>query len=105
MTTEPTTEKLAKALEENNAPQDMIDKARSGYYDDYKGPLAFPQIQLYHDAHVAGLETIEAAVAAGDFDGTKEEADEWARSPDGQATFAELIKPRPNRQERRHPKR
>ncbi len=105
MTTEPTTEKLAKALEENNAPQDMIDKARAGFYDDYKSPLAFPEMQLRADALALGLNAIAEGVVNGEWDATKEEADEWARSPDGQATFAELIKPRPNRQERRHPKR
>jgi hypothetical protein len=99
--TEPTTEKLAKALEEVNAPVWMIEKARQGYYDDYKSPLAFPEMQLHQDAHVAGLESIKASVEAGEFDSTKEESDEWARSPEGQAAFAELVKP--NRQQRRHP--
>jgi hypothetical protein len=101
--TEPTTEKLAKALEAVNAPAIMIKRAREGYYDDYKSPLAFPEMQLHQDAHNAGLETIKAAVEAGEFDSTKEESDEWAASPEGQATFAELVKPRPNRQQRRHP--
>jgi hypothetical protein len=100
--TEPTTEKLAKALEMAKAPAWMIKKAREGYYDDYKSPLAFPEMQLHHDAHVAGLDEIKAAVEAGEFDSTKEESDEWARSPEGQAAFAELIKP--NREARRHPK-
>jgi hypothetical protein len=98
----PTTERLAQALEVANAPTWMIQKAREGYYDDYKSPLAFPEMQLHHDAHVAGLEIIKAAVEAGAFDATKEESDEWARSPEGQAAFAELTKP--NRAARRHPK-
>lgn len=102
--TESTTEKLAKALEAVNAPAIMIKRAREGYYDDFKSPLTFPEMQLHQDAHVAGLETIKAAVEAGEFDSTKEESDEWARSPEGQAVFAELVKPRPNRQQRRHPK-
>jgi hypothetical protein len=100
--TEPTTEKLAKALEAAGAPESMIKKAREGYYDDYKSHLAFPEMQLHHDAHVAGLEGIKAAVEAGEFDSTKEESDEWARSEEGQAAFAELTK-RPNRAQRRHP--
>ena len=98
----PTTEKLAQALEAANAPAWMIEKAREGYYDDYKSHLAFPEMQLHHDAHVAGLESIKAAVEAGEFDSTKEESEEWARSPEGQAAFTELIKP--NRAARRHPK-
>ena len=99
--TEPTTEKLAKALEEAGAPAIMIERARQGYYDDYKSPLPFPEMQLHQDAHLAGLEGIKAAVEAGEFDSTKEESDEWARSPEGQAAFAELVKP--NRYQRRHP--
>lgn len=105
MAVEPTTEKLARALEENNAPKEIVNKARAGYYDDYKSPLAFPEMQLVEDARAAGLERIVNGVMNGEWDATKEESDEWARSPEGQATFAELIKPRPNRQERRHPKK
>jgi hypothetical protein len=101
--TEPTTEKLAKALEAAGAPAEMIKKAREGYYDDYKSPLAFPEMQLHQDAHIAGLDSIKAAVEAGEFDATKEESDEWARSPEGQAAFEELTKPRQNRAQRRHP--
>jgi hypothetical protein len=99
--TEPTTEKLARALEEVNAPQKMIDNARAGYYDDYKSPIAFPEMQLYTDAREAGLDSIVEGVKEGKWDGTKEESDEWARSPEGQAIFHELIKP--NRKQRRHP--
>lgn len=100
--TEPTTEKLAKALEEVNAPQEMIDKARAGYYDDYKSPLAFPLMELRSDAEKYKLTAIAQGVVDGKWDSTKEESDEWARSLEGQAAFQELIKP--NRQQRRHPK-
>jgi hypothetical protein len=101
---EPTTEKLAKALEAVNAPTDMIQRARDGYYDDYKSPLAMPELQLLSDARALGLETIAQGVINGEWDATKEESDEWAASPEGQAAFSELIKPKPNRQQRRHPK-
>lgn len=30
-------------------------------------------------------------VKEGDFDGTREEADEWAQSPEGKATFGKLV--------------
>jgi hypothetical protein len=99
--TEPTTEILARALEEVNAPQEMIYKARAGYYDDYKSPLAMPEMQLLKDARMYGLESIAQGVIAGKWDGTKEESDAWAASPEGQEALRELTKP--NRQQRRHP--
>jgi hypothetical protein len=102
MVTEPTTEKLARALEEEHAPQYMIDRARAGYYDDYKSPIAFPEMELLGDAELHDLKRIKEGVYKGEWDGTKEESDEWARSPEGQEVFNELIKP--NRQQRRHPK-
>ena len=37
----------------------------------------------------------------GDYGNTKAESDAWAASPEGQATFAELLGHRPNRAERR----
>jgi hypothetical protein len=98
----PTTEKLAQALEAAGAPAIMIQRAREGYYDDYKSSIPFPEMQLHNDANLAGLEGIKAAVEAGEFDATKEESDEWARSEEGQAAIAELTK-RPNRAQRRHP--
>lgn len=85
--TEPTTEKLARALEEAGAPAEMIKKAREGYYDDYKSPLAFPETQLYRDARDLGLDSITRGVINGDFDSTPEESAEWARSPEGRAAF------------------
>jgi hypothetical protein len=100
--TEPTTEKLARALEEVNAPAVMIIRARAGYYDDYKSSLTFPEMQLLSDARAAGLESIAQGVIDGKWDSTKEESDEWAKSPEGQEVFNQLLKP--NRQQRRHPK-
>jgi hypothetical protein len=100
--TEPTTEKLARALAEEHAPQYMIDRARAGYYDDFKSPIAFPEMELLADSELHDLKRIKEGVYNGEWDATKEESDEWARSPEGQAIFQELIKP--NRQQRRHPK-
>jgi hypothetical protein len=103
--TEPTTERLARDLEAAGAPAIMIVRARAGYYDDYKSPLAFPETQLLTDARAAGLEDIAQGVMDGRWDGTREESDAWAASPEGQAAFTELIKSRPNRAQRRHPRR
>lgn len=89
--TEPTSRKLAAALTHRGAPVEMIQKALHGYYDDYKSPLAMPEMQLLQDARAAGMEDIAQMVIDGKFDATKEESDAWAASPDGQATFAELL--------------
>ena len=102
--TEPTTERLAKALAAAGAPFDMIQKAKDGYYDDYKSSIAMPEVQLLTDARALGLDTIGQGVLNGEWDATKEESDEWAASPEGQAAFSELLNTKPNRQQRRHPK-
>lgn len=103
MVEKPTTERLAEALKAAGAPPDMISRAREGYYDDFKSPLAMPEMQLVQDAREHGLTTIVEGVYRGEWDATKEESDEWARSPDGQATFRELMSSFPgvNREQRR----
>jgi hypothetical protein len=99
---EPTTEKLARALEEAGAPPAMIEWARSGYYDDFKSPLAMPETQLLIDARKHGLDDIAQGVLEGRWDATREESEAWAKSPEGQAAFRDLVM-RPNREQRRHP--
>lgn len=101
--TEPTAERLARALTEAGAPAAMIERARAGYYDDYRSPLALPQLQLRNDALALGLHAVAEGVVNGEWDATPEESDEWARSDEGRAAFAELLNPRPNRRQRRHP--
>jgi|SRR5215469_5180062 len=102
--TEPTSEKLAKALAAiPGVPDDMATRARAGHYDDYKSELAFPLMQLTteliglaalpatpHDSRVLLREMIRD-VANGVYDGTKEEAEEWGRSPEGQEAFRDLL--------------
>lgn len=80
MSNEPTTEKLAKALEMASCPDWMIKRARDGYYDDFKSELATPITALVTD--LMALRTADAFVLAeraknGEFDGTAEEADAW----------------------------
>jgi hypothetical protein len=110
--TEHTTAKLVRALRELptlTVPPRMIRRAEAGYYHDYLSPLPFPQMALAHElgalanhpsrARVVGLALIglRQRVIDGDFDASKAEADAWARSPEGQAAWAELLKGR------RHP--
>jgi hypothetical protein len=88
----PTTDKLAEALSLAGASQWMIDNANAGYYDDFKTNLHFPINQLVLDAMAEGLLDIELRAKRGEFNAQDWEADEWSKSPEGQATFAELLK-------------
>jgi hypothetical protein len=74
-----TIQKLVEALTNAGAPEKMIKKARQGYYDDYASPLVAPISQLVFDAKKYGLGDICQRAIEGDFDGTKEEGDEWFR--------------------------
>lgn len=102
-----TREKLAQALAALKVvPAGQIAAARAGRYDDYLSDTAFPQMLLIDELKQYGdvaLPLIEA-VKAGEFDGTKEEADAWAASEEGQAAFAELLpkgaQPRPDKAQR-----
>lgn len=76
---------------------DMASRAAAGHYHDYLSPLDLPDLQL--------LMELEAAIAAGNtgaielaimhkngaFDATREESDEWAASPDGEAAYAQMF--------------
>jgi hypothetical protein len=86
-----TSDYLAGELEAAGAPAAMIQRARDGYYDEFKSPLAFPLMQLVHDSRAHRLAGIPRRVAEGDFDSTKEESDAWARSAEGRAAFQALV--------------
>ena len=75
----PTTERLARALEELNDPKlsEMVAKARAGYYDDFKSDLAQPLTTLYMDLMDVGHPEMAQRVVDGEFDSTKEEAEAW----------------------------
>lgn len=75
--TEPATEILAQALRKAEAPQWMVQNAKTGVYDDFKSSLDTPQVQLRIDALSNGLRDIADRVLEGEFDASKEEADRW----------------------------
>lgn len=70
----------------------MIARAEAGYYHDYKSPHPTPSLVLMSDLKAIGADELIARHINGEFDATREESDEWAASPDGQAVFAELAK-------------
>jgi hypothetical protein len=59
-------------------------RAETGEFDDYADTYVCPITQLHNELHAAGFTKFAARVANGEFDATKEESDEWARSPSGQ---------------------
>lgn len=65
-------------------------RAETGEFDDYADTYACPVTQLFTELSAAGFTKFAARVANGEFDATKEESDEWARSPSGQAAAKEL---------------
>lgn len=69
-------------------------RAETGEFDDYAQPSdeahICPITQLYTELTEAGFTKFAQRVANGEFDATKEEADEWARSPEGQEAAKEL---------------
>jgi hypothetical protein len=104
---EHTTAKLARALTAiPGVPAAMIERATAGHYHDYLSPLDFPEIQLVADLRELAarpatprnsrplLRDLAEAVKNGEYDASKEESDEWMRSPEGQAAMAELTRPR-----------
>ena len=75
----PTSERLAAVLEEHHL-FDMAAKAKQGYYDDYRSPLATPIAQLVLDLFAIRRPDLAERAMAGEWDGSKEEADMWWRS-------------------------
>ena len=65
-------------------------RAETGEFDDYADTYVCPITQLYMELKAAGLTKFAARVANGEFDATKEESDEWARSPAGQEAAKQL---------------
>lgn len=98
---EPTPAYLARVLTNEGAPEWMVTLAKEGHYDDFLSPLAMNLHQLRADALENGLPQVARWVEGGVFDSTKAESDAWARSPEGRATFQELLGSTKNRAQRR----
>lgn len=75
----------AKASAHNAARYEAFAKrAETGEFDDYADTYVCPITQLHAELTAAGFTKFAARVADGEFDATKEESDEWMRSPSGQ---------------------
>lgn len=94
-----TRDRLAAELRKiaGNSPADKAAKyeafakrAETGEFDDYADTHVCPITQLYTELMAAGLRTFASRVACGEFDATREESDQWARSPSGQEAAKRL---------------
>ncbi len=65
-------------------------RAETGEFDDFADTYLCPITQLHDELTRAGFYKFAARVANGEFDATKEESDEWARSPSGQEAARQL---------------
>ena len=106
--TEHTTAKLVRALQAVPDPgvsESMIARAARGYYHDYLSPLALPELALIGELRAIAnhpsrngtrsrlvLLDIAQRVIDGEFDASKAESDKWAKSPEGRAAFASLVR-------------
>lgn len=68
----------------------LADRAATGEFTDYADTHACPITELHRLCRQYGLHSLADRVASGEFDATKEESDEWARSPSGQAVAKDL---------------
>lgn len=81
----------AKASPRNAATYEALAaRAETGEFDDYADTYVCPITQLHSELVAAGFTKFAARVASGEFDATKEESDEWARSPSGQEAAKSL---------------
>lgn len=84
--------KIAAIASPDNAAkyEAFAQRAETGEFDDYADTYTCPITQLYQELTSAGFTKFAARVADGEFDATKEESDEWARSPSGQEAAKSL---------------
>lgn len=84
--------KVAEAASSQNAAkyEAFARRAETGEFDDYADTYVCPITQLYSELIAAGFSKFAARVANGEFDATKAESDEWARSPSGQEAAKHL---------------
>lgn len=89
MTYEPTRNKLARALRSSAlavSPQDvavmehLAKRAESGEFDDYSDVHVCGPTAIHGILRSLGKHDLAKRVAAGEFDATAEESEEWARS-------------------------
>ena len=84
--------KIAAVASPHNAAkyEAFAKRAETGEFDDYADTYVCPVTQLYNELMAAGFTQFASRVANGEFDATKEESDELARSASGQEAAKHL---------------
>lgn len=84
--------KVAAIASPENAEkyESLAKRAETGEFDDYGTVHICGPTALYQELLAAGFDKFAKRVANGEFDATKEESDEWMRSPEGQAAARQL---------------
>jgi hypothetical protein len=101
---------LGQDLREAGLPA-LAERAEASEWNDYFSPHYFPQHELIAalraEITLANVvrKTLIGNVVRGKYDATREEADEWAASPEGQDVFGQILhhvrRPDRNRDEER----
>lgn len=91
--------RLAAAIERAGGSPWLRDRARDGWYDDFRSPDPMPITTLVRDLRKAGLDDLAERAMAGEFDAGPAESKAWGASAEGREVFAELVggarEPRP----------
>jgi hypothetical protein len=90
----PSDRKLAAALHEAGL-EEIAKRAEQGYYNEFFGPLATPELELAAELAKVGSAAalaVRARLIEGEFDAGIEESEEWGRSPEGQDAFGRLMR-------------
>ena len=88
-----TSDRLAAAIREvatEPRHHKLAERAATGEFGDYADTHVCPITELHRLCRQWGLHSIADRVADGEFDASREESDEWARSLSGQAAAKEL---------------
>lgn len=91
--TKATADRLAAAIREvatETRHHRLAGRAATGEFGDYADTHVCPITELNRLCRQFGLHALADRVADGEFDASKEESDEWARSPSGQAIAKDL---------------
>jgi hypothetical protein len=91
--TKATAERLAAAIREvatEARHHRLANRAATGEFADYSDAHVCPITECHRLCRQYGLHSIADRLANGDFDASKEESDEWAHSPSGQAVAKQL---------------
>ena len=91
--TKATAQRLAAAIREaatETRHHKLADRAATGEFADYSDAHVCGITECHRLCRQSGLNSIADRLANGEFDATKEESDEWARSPSGQDAAKQL---------------